>query len=766
MSIDFAALNRDLLSRAQSILFEWFRNGKVRGSRFVIGNLRGDAGDSLSIDIRTGVWADFGADASNSTRGGDLISLYAAKESITQVEAARRLGAVDTPKPNGKAQGKAHAEPEQTVIPKEVDAALISAEKPIDRNEPAPKDAIICRATIPGHPIPSALWAYRTPDGQLLGYDARYDYPDEKKSGGKMKKEVKPWRWDAEKNRWACKGFAAPSPLYGLEDLAARPEARVFLVEGCKSVDFGRKLIPQAVWVSWQGGWTSWSKPDLSPLYGRYVYLWPDADEGGIKAMLGIGNRLMPHCPDIVYLDPVGMPDGWDVADAVQGGMDFRAWQQWAKTRKREIKQKIAQEQIKKEESPKPPKVATPYQRLHLEWGLVPGANSQPIPNMDNIVRIFENDPNIKLGVHYDTFLQRVIDGKTGHQWKDSDELKLTLYIQRILGIPKISKETVRDAVLAVAHQQPRHCIQDWLKSLPAWDGTTRLDSLFFKYFGTPHNEYTANVGRCFMVSLVARAMIPGCKADNLVVFEGKQGIRKSSALEALVGQQWFATAHHEVTDKDFLQSLRGKWLIEIAELDSFQRSQLEAVKSMVSRRFDTYRMSYGHFTEDYLRQCIFAATTNKDNWNVDETGARRFWPIRTLAIDIPAILRDREQLFAEALALFMRVPLDADEMSRKAAGADWWLTPKELTEREQDDRYEDDPWTVVIEEFIGVRTTITVPQLLTEALKLDVGKQDTKEQRRVGRILRRLGWEKYTERQGSALRKAWRLPENSPNEF
>lgn len=749
MSVDFKALEAELLSRSPNILFEFFPQGRIKGNRFVVGSVNGEPGDSLSIDIKTGVFADF---ADESVRGVGIIKLYSFIHRIGQVEAAKALGAKDdSPKPGTP-----------------VRAELLIPEKVQDENIPAPEDAPPCRGLLAGEPEPSGIWAYRTPDGKgVYGYDIRYDYPD-KRANGKNKKAVKPWRWDHAKEKWICKGFAAPSPLMGLDDLTARPTAKVFLVEGAKKVEAGLKMIPQAVWVTWQGGVGGWTKADFSPLYGREVFIWPDADAVGIKAMLGIGNRLLRHCPIIHYLDPTGMPEGWDVADAVAEGWDFKKWQQWALTRKREIKEKVIEEAQKKPEGPPnvpPPKEALPHERLWIDWGLVRSESTGlVISNEDNVCRIFENDPTFKDYVYYDSFLCRMIS--RGQPWTDVDEINVMLYLQRVLAIRKIAKETVRNAILSIAMRNKRHAVQDWLKSLPVWDRVPRLATLFSDHFGAPQSEYSSAVGRCFIVSLVARAMIPGCKADNVVILEGKQGIRKSTALEAIVGKEWFATAHHEVTDKDFLQAFRGKWMIEIAELDSFQRSELEAVKSMVSRPFDTYRVSYGHYAEDWKRQVIFAATTNKDNWNLDETGARRFQPLRTTEIDIAAIRKAREQLFAEGLYLFNLVPLDADETQRTAAGADWWMTPKEMTQKEQDDRYEEDPWTEVVVEYLGIKRSISATELLTNAVKLDLNKQDVKEQRRIGRILRRLGWIRGTERAGNSTRKVWMLPETSANDF
>jgi hypothetical protein len=183
---------------------------------------------------------------------------------------------------------------------------------------------------------------------------------------------------------------------------------------------------------------------------------------------------------------------------------------------------------------------------------------------------------------------------------------------------------------------------------------------------------------------MVARIYRPGCQVDNMVVLEGPQGIFKSSSLRVLAGDH-HAEQHESVTSKDFFQNLQGVWLIEISEMHSFSRTETSKVKQVITCTTDHFRPSYGRRAVDHPRMCVFAGMTNHDNWSKDETGARRFWPITCVEIDLDGIRNAREQLFAEAVARFK-------------GGETWWEMPALETTREQELRYDTDVWQQDIE--------------------------------------------------------------------
>lgn len=374
------------------------------------------------------------------------------------------------------------------------------------------------------------------------------------------------------------------------------------------------------------------------------------------------------------------------------------------------------------------------------EWGLQMSANgSAPIANLSNAVAILENDPELKGLFYFDEFLQRVIAIDGPREWADQDDLRIVIHIQRDVGISRITREHVAQAVMAVAHQNVRHCVRDWLDSLQH-DGTARIDQFFSDCCGADDNEYTRAVSRNFWLSMVARAYVPGCKVDNMVVLEGAQGIGKSQALQA-IGGDWFAEMHESATNpKGFAEILQGKLLVEISEMDSFNRAEVNRVKQTISCPSDRYRPSYGHHARDHKRQCIFVGTTNRDDWNRDETGARRFWPIACKGeVRLNAIRGNRDQLFAEAA-------------KRHKAGEPHWLMPSEATVAEQAARFQADPWLDNIAAIIKGESNTTTAHI-AEMLGISLERRDRATEMRIAASLRHLGWNRKRARVGTGER-------------
>jgi putative DNA primase/helicase len=222
--------------------------------------------------------------------------------------------------------------------------------------------------------------------------------------------------------------------------------------------------------------------------------------------------------------------------------------------------------------------------------------------------------------------------------------------------------------------------------------------------------------------------------------------------MQTLVGARWFAEASESPTSKDFYQVLTGKLLVEIAELDAFSKAEVNTIKRVVTCRVDRYRAPYGRRAEDHPRACVFAGTTNRDDWNRDETGARRFWPVACAAVDVEWLARQREQLFAEAVELY-------------EAGASWWDVPKEDAQREQEARRAADEWEEVIADWTVGKWEVTVGDVLQHALEVAPERWDKAMQMRVANCLRVLGWKRETVRKGGKVLKAWARGGNGGND-
>lgn len=260
------------------------------------------------------------------------------------------------------------------------------------------------------------------------------------------------------------------------------------------------------------------------------------------------------------------------------------------------------------------------------------------------------------------------------------------------------SNENVWDALLMLAERNVTNPLTEWLSGL-TWDGTTRVEQLFPRYFKTADDDYTRAVSVCFMIGAIKRAFEPGCKFDTMPVLKGKQGKSKSTGIKALFGADWFSDADLNLRDKDAAVMLQGKWVHEFAELQGMTRAEVSAMKAFFSRGEDRLRPAYGRSVIALPRRCVFIGTVNEGGYLRDQTGNRRYWPLEVggedgeAMVDVEAIKADREQLWAEAVAMY-----------RSGVSAD--LAPHlwELAGERQRAETSEDPWAEDIRRFLELR--------------------------------------------------------------
>lgn len=743
MDFDFEQLGQRLLADIQNLLPRWLPGGRLVGHEWSCGSLRGEQGDSLKVNINTGKWADFAGDE----KGGDLISLYAAIQGISQGDAFRELSeSTDwtAPAPTEKKP----SEPAVDLVP-----------PPPDIPPPA--------MTHQKHGAPSMSWCYRDKDGQPLFYIARYDTPDGK--------QIVPWSW-LSSGRWIAKGWPAPRPLYGLDLLALSPALPVMIVEGEKAADAARQFCGRVyVVVSWPNGGKAVNKTDWTPLYGRKVLIWPDADEPGYKAAAAIAGILLDKCPEVKVLRPDAGPDnapseGWDAYDALLAGWNWDRFKDWAKpiaeiiTRPAAPNKKIDREpsdktvvavQVNAGEDTAGFLNESQY-ALCERLGLAVAGNGKPICNMSNVVRVFSGIDEYKELVWYDEFHRRYFTKwRTGvvREWNDIDDLNLTSELQGAIGLHRVSDEMVSKAVRLLGHQHVKNEPRDWLDTL-VWDGTDRIAEFLTACMGVDPSDYARSASRNFWIGMVARIYRPGCQLDNMIVLEGAQGIGKTRALRA-IGGPWYTSSKESVSKNDFFMALNGKLVVEIAELDSFSRAEVTRIKQVISDPMDRYRAPYDRRPADHLRMSIFVGTTNEDNYLRDTTGGRRFWPVKCTEINLEFLTQHRTQFFAEAVHRFK-------------AGETWYEMPAEATKLEQESRRQVDEWEHIINGFLSAptlaaRDSITVFEIATECLKIEPAKLDKPTQIRIAGTLKALGWSKKLAYGGGEKRvRAWVRPEKT----
>jgi predicted P-loop ATPase len=369
-------------------------------------------------------------------------------------------------------------------------------------------------------------------------------------------------------------------------------------------------------------------------------------------------------------------------------------------------------------------------------------ARGRPLSTLANATLALRNDPAVKDMLAYDQMherevLVREIGGKvdmTPRPVRDVDTIALQEWFQ-LNGLPLVGIDVVRKAMDLRAHERPFHPVRDYLNGL-VWDSQARLKTWLSTYLGAADNEYTQAIGPMFLIAAVARIFRPGCQVDYMLVLEDpEQGEFKSSAC-GILGGDWFSNQLPDVATggKDVSQHLRGKWIIEANEMHAMSRGEVTLLKDFITRRVERYRPSYGWKEVVEPRQCVFIGTTNKTIYLRDETGNRRYWPIKTGTINLEALKRDRDQLFAEAVQLFRN-------------GSQWWpdrAFEKKHIRPEQDARFEADPWEEPVRDYIDHLATpkVLIAQVAKSALGfLSDARIGTADARRIAAILQNAGW-------------------------
>ena len=786
--IDFKLINRVALSRFGSLLSAWLPDGERRNGEWVALNPQraDDNKGSFSINMQTGVWCDFAG--SDADKGGDPISLYAYLFNLSQLDAAKALA-----EELGLDSGE-NSRPSRAVTRQPGSGSKSNSDKEFDKARtpwvpilPVPSSAPEPHKAHSVRGLPEKVWTYRDANGAVSGFIYLFRASD---GGKETLPHVFARNSETGAEEWRWMSFPLPRPLYGLERLTAKPDARVIITEGEKCADVAATVLPEYASLSWPGGCKAVDKADFSALAGRDVLLWPDADsqrertdkaekdagvdpmtkpflaadkQPGQKAMaaiaeilLGLGCRV-----SIIELPPPGtLKNGWDIADMV-----FDA--DWAPD---EVRAHIRTHErlIEHKASPTMTELAQhadiPHAGDHIDfnWESALTRTDKGVvePNLANAYLILKNDSRWDGVLAFDEFSSQILKlkpppwpGGCHGPWTDADASQALVWLQRTWRLRISHSKTADEAARMVARDRRIHQIQDFLNALPPWDGVPRLEHMLPAVFGAESNPYTQTLGKCWLVSAVARVFEPGCKVDEMIILEGGQGIGKSTAIRELFGARWYLETSEPPSHKDFYIALQGHWVTEIGEMQSFGKAERNQVKMTITRRDDKFREPYDRYATPHPRQCVFVGTTNDDSYLSDPTGARRFLPVRCNSINNESVTRLRLLYWAEALHLYRQ-------------GFQYWIYPKDLAKTEQENRYQADPWEEIIGEWLNGRVqesdayppslpsgpvnSIKVNQILSFALRIPRERQRSREAMTVGAIMRRFGWQKRRESSGS----------------
>lgn len=552
------------------------------------------------------------------------------------------------------------------------------------------------------------------------------------------------WQYDIGVNDYRQLALPdQPRPIYRPENLEAHPDWPVVVFEREWMVDLFHTLSgdTEIIATTVPGGAAQFDMGDWGPLMGREkVVLWPTNTNDCVQAFHELGRKLQRAGARVsLIVIPQDTEKNFSFIHIAFAKWTWPQVEGYMSANRREVAAEVVPIHAARASRGAPP-VAEP--RLAKQspvqvrgyrdtWAAIPGLTFAPSGTpYSNAYNVLCTLTHLQYDVWFDEFHYRVMyDTQQPKFWTDAEDVELTCRLQGQFGFAGARTNMVHEALYAYAKRTRRHEVRDWLNTL-SWDGTPRLAIMLHRAYGTEATPYFSAVGRCFLMGAVARVLKPGCQVDYVPVFEGKGGSKKTSSLRVLFGK-WFDNPSSMMGDKDFLQNMNGKWCLELGELANIHGRAIEIVKSIITRVIDTYRASFGRAPGDYPRQCIFAGTVDRKDWNTDEAGGRRWWPVTCKGdIDLKWLEENREQLFAEAV-------------HRVRAGEEWHNVPVHDAVREQAERRpHDHGWFPLVERYLTGLQETTILAVMCGALEFDkVRDWKSADLKRVIGILKQLGW-------------------------
>jgi putative DNA primase/helicase len=308
-----------------------------------------------------------------------------------------------------------------------------------------------------------------------------------------------------------------------------------------------------------------------------------------------------------------------------------------------------------------------------------------------NATQILRNDPVVCNRPAYNEMSYATEVGRSGDVWTDRHSFQIRRYIGQRYGCD-FADSKIEQAIDDRAYELAFHPVQEYLSALE-WDGVPRVDTVFIDWLAVPDSLYAREVGRCTLIAAVNRAMAPGHKFDQVTVLGGPQGIGKSTFIRML-GKSWYA----ELSSFDLkiaAEEMQGAWIMEMNEMSATNRTELEAQKAFISATETKVRLPYARRPIKMLRQTVFIATTNRNEYLKDSTGNRRWWPLECgisagKMFDLAAFTAIVDQLWAEA---YERWAMGETSLMRDGA--------QEEALAAQEKQRESDPWKGIIGEWL-----------------------------------------------------------------
>lgn len=398
----------------------------------------------------------------------------------------------------------------------------------------------------------------------------------------------------------------------------------VFIPEGEKDAD---TLTKQGYTAITYGGASDWM-PEFAALFkGAKVCILGDNDEAGHRVASTIYSDLQGIASSVKIIIPTPDIQKGDISDYFIAGHTKDDFEKLISENSAAVESNIIESCSNINNVCSMLQYQTQYSRDGTSKG------QKLIQSVRNFEIVLENDRRFSGKIKFDEFAQQTylmgdVPWETAQNyrpWTSYDDSALFSILQSNYGLS--NRNDFFDAVKIVSMNHRFHPVRDLLNSLK-WDGQEHIRKLLPEYLGAEDSDYTYQVWRLWMLGAVARIFQPGSKFDYTIIFQGKQGLGKSTFLQLMaLNDGWFNDSLDSLDSDKAAQSLMGSWIIELAELKSLARTAggVDSIKRFLTSTQDKLRLPYERRADIFLRQCVFAGTTNKSDFLQDETGNRRF---------------------------------------------------------------------------------------------------------------------------------------------
>ncbi len=386
-------------------------------------------------------------------------------------------------------------------------------------------------------------------------------------------------------------------------------------------------------------------------------------------------------------------------------------------------------------------------------------------PELNNLLMALRRPDLIGCDVAFDEFKSALMLGIEGvwRPFADTDYTRLRSTLEG-RSFKTLSSDLVKEAVRYLGEERRFDSAKQWAETLQ-WDGVPRVDEFFVRYFGVEDTPYTRAVAAYTWTALAGRCVSPACKADMVPVLVGMQGAGKTTAVEALSPiDETFVEIDLTRKDDDIARSLRGKLVGEIAELRGLQGREAESIKAWISRRWEEWTPKYREYATRYPRRLLCIGTSNPQEFLDDDTGERRWLPMVVGDVDVPGVRAVRDQLWAEGLVRFL-------------AGGVEWEQAQTLAAPEHVKFKVSDPWAEFVRDWLDHDSMdgaegpkrgeglVMARDVLVSAVGIRAERIGKREEMRIAKVLKLLGFARVTEWADGRARKGWRfLPPLTPS--